>query len=124
MALARWLRRGMDKLHSKSKEAVTLRQITGLSRDADDDVTETYTDSTIYATSIQEITDDMMHERPGWFHGGTHLAYFKHDVGGISINNMIKWNGSWFEIIRVRKETTLGSVVYQEALLELTPDEA
>jgi len=118
--IASHLRRAMDSLHNDAKESVTIKTVSAQTRSADDDVTTTYDSASGYATSIQEITDEMRRERPGWFDTGTHVAYFKYNVSGISLNNVIIWNGGTYSIIRVRKETALGGVVYQEALLEKT----
>lgn len=114
------LRNAMTALHSHTKESVTIKTVSVQVRSADDDVTTTYASTAAYATSIQEITDEMRHERPGWFDTGTHVAYFKYDVVGIAIGNEIIWNSETWRIVRVRKETSLGEVVYQEALLEMT----
>jgi hypothetical protein len=116
--LANQLRGAMDALHADAKESVTIKTISAQERSVDDDVTTTYESASAYATSVQEITDEMRHERPGWFDTGTHVAYFKYDVPGVSLNNEIVWSGGTYRIVRVRKESALGSVVYQEALLE------
>lgn len=108
--------RGMAIIHDTVHQSVTLR-VPIYTHAADEDVVETGTDTTIDATSIQEITDEMRQENPGWFGVGTYVLYFKGTVANISVGNKIYYNAVWYKIIRARNEAPSGTKAYQEAIV-------
>jgi len=116
MTLSRELTTGFNELWKMSKTSLTIRAITR-TRNTEDDITETNSDTAVEGI-VMPIEDYYSNEDAGMLSLGTHVAFFKPAVNGVTVTNKLVKGTTVYSITRVENAEVDGDVVYQMAVLD------
>ena len=118
MTLADKLTDAYNKLYSLAKVAVTVRHFTGVTRDSEDDVSESYTDTNAYAVvQIMGYEDEAV--VAGQLDAGDVIAFFPSGVT-IEENDQVYYDNQWFVEKRITEEKVGSTTIFKEVLLKRT----